>query len=733
MAEEGAICNLSDFPHWESLLDQLYAELYLPAFAHPAEVETPSIWKSLLGPDKPESPAPLLSIFLCGEGLASPDPASRWIDGFIFAELYRESRCGLLTYLAVRPEARRRGVGRRLVTRAVEHLTRLACDHGGKLRAVFAESEDPLNPDNAAYHDRFDLFDRITFLERLGARRVVTGYVQPPLAPRQERARNLLLFAIPIDDTLPRRLDPEVLRDFVHEFYRAEGIDPETDGDVAAMLAAGKGGELPPPALQQICVEQPTLAFGEFGIAFHFMGPAPEKPTPPWEESDVHFASFQRDLLSHTYRSASPMASRTLEIPKDCRTIDILFPDSIRYEAEGCEKLLLLRRPSPDHQERRLTMQARLSRTTFRDGTCVFHLVLSPPPPPSPCGGEAGERTEVNEWDLVKLAKLWEGGEGTGRGEECDISTAIRFTAGGEELAIDRLAGRLFGMSGLTLAGGTLQLLTGPAASGWPELWDALIGLREGGDVSFDAGLLPRVRGIGGIVQGLLDFPYIDASELHDVLGYLDLKEGSLIGFHKGTLVFICEECRAYRAVHESVGISPYLTMPHAVLLYNGTQLEIAHGRSLKADGVKTRELQTRALAIREALQKKYLPNLFFYPTERFLFIQGHASRGMDDRKASLERALLDIQGKLDRRRADRDSIFEKSFLVVASLLAAVQALSIIGMLFPEETKGWGDGLRSLSPNMPLVLTEVLLVVSAILFIMLIQIQVMAWWRRRRP
>jgi hypothetical protein len=173
--------------------------------------------------------------------------------------------------------------------------------------------------------------------------------------------------------------------------------------------------------------------------------------------------------------------------------------------------------------------------------------------------------------------------------------------------------------------------------------------------------------------------------------------------------------------------------MPHAVLLYNGTQLEIAHGRSLKAEGVKTRELQTRALAIREALQKKYLPNLFFYPTERFLFIQGHASRGMDDRKASLERALLDIQGKLDRRRADRDSIFEKSFLVVASLLAAVQALSIIGMLFPEETKGWGDGLRSLSPNMPLVLTEVLLVVSAILFIMLIQIQVMAWWRRRRP
>ncbi|WP_306536038.1 GNAT family N-acetyltransferase [Geobacter sp.] len=732
MADDGAICNLSDFPHWESLLDQLYVELYLPAFAHPAEVETPPIWKPLLGPEKPDSPAPLLTIFLAGEGLASPDPTSRWIDGFIFAELYRESGCGLLTYLAVRPEARRRGVGRRLVTRAVEHLNRLACDYGGRLRAVFVESEDPLNPDNAAYHDRFDLFDRITVLERLGARRVVTGYVQPPLTPHQERARNLLLFAIPIDGILPRQLDAEVLRDFLHEFYRAEGIDPETDGDVTAMIPAGKDGEIPPLDLQQICVEQPTLAFGEFGIAFHFMGSAQEKPSLAWEESDQNFASFERDLLSHTYRAVSPMANRTVETPKACCTVDVLFPDSIRYEAEGFEKLLLLRRHSPDHHGRRLAMQVRRSRTMFRDGTCVFHLVLSPPPPPLPCDEKAGERTGINEWDLVKLAKLWEGGEGTGRGEECDISPAIRFAAGGEELTIDQLAGKLFGKTDLTLMCGTLQLLSGPAATGWPELWDALILLRESGDVSLDTGLMPRVRGIGGIVQGLLDFPYIDDSELHDVLGYLDLREGSLIGFHKGTLVYVCEECRAYRAVHESVGISPYLTLPHAVLIYNGTQLEIAHGRSLRADGVKTRELQTIELAMREALQKKYLPNLFFYPTERFLFIQGHASRGMDDRKASLERALLDIQGKLAERRADRDSRFERSFLVVGTLLAAVQTLSIIGMLFPKETEKYGDDLRRLYPNMPVVMAEVMLVLIAILVILFIGIQALEWWQRRR-
>lgn len=731
MAEEGAICNLSDFPHGESLLDQLYAELYLPAFAHPAEVEAPPIWKPLLGPDKPESPAPLLTIFLCGEGLASPDPASRWIDGFIFAELYRESGCGLLTYLAVRPEARRRGVGRRLVARAVEHLNLLACDHGGRLRAVFAESEDPLNPDNAPYHDRFDLFDRITVLERLGARQVVTGYVQPPLSPHQERAANLLLFALPIDDNLPRHLDAAVLRDFLHEFYRAEGIAaPQNDGDVARMLSTAVDGKI---TLRQVCVEQPTLAFSEFSIAFHFMGPLDRAPSSPWEESDIHFASFERDLLSHTYRAAIPMASRSLDIPQECRTVEVLFPDSIRYGAEGCDKLLLLRRQSPGCQGRRLTMQARGSRTTFRDGTGVFHLVLSPPPPPSPCGGESGERTEVDEWDLVKLSKLWEGGEGTGRGEEYDISRAIRFAAGDEEFTIDGLAGKLFGRADLAPACGTLQLLTGPSTGGWPGLWSALMGLRERGDVSFDAELLPRVRGIGGIVQGLLDFPYIDAAELHDVLGYLDLKEGSLIGFHKGTLLFVCEECRAYRAVRDSVGISPYLILPHAVLLHNGVQLEVAHDNSRRADGVRTRELQRIELVMREALQKKYLPNLFFYPTERFLFIQGHASRGMDDRKVSLERALLDIEGKLARKRGDQDSRFERSLLVVGTLLAAVQALGVIGMLFPEETKEYGDLLRGFYPEMPVVMAEVILVLITALVVLFAGIQVMEWWRHRRP
>ena len=136
---------------------------------------------------------------------------------------------------------------------------------------------------------------------------------------------------------------------------------------------------------------------------------------------------------------------------------------------------------------------------------------------------------------------------------------------------------------------------------------------------------------------------------------------------------------------------------------------------------------------MREALQKKYLPNLFFYPTERFLFIQGHASRGMDDRKVSLERALLDIEGKLARKRGDQDSRFERSLLVVGTLLAAVQALGVIGMLFPEETKEYGDLLRRFYPEMPVVMAEVILVLITALVILFAGIQVMEWWRHRRP
>ncbi|MBC7159491.1 MAG: GNAT family N-acetyltransferase [Porphyrobacter sp.] len=162
-----------------ALLAHYVEAVYNPAFPDPSLREDPENWLRLIE-RSPGPPQPLTEVVLL------LDPAGRPVGGAT-VELYRQAGCGLLTYLAVRPERRERGLGRRLVSLARESLTRMA----GAAVPMFAETERLEDARTPA--QRAEIVTRLRRLSALGGRRVQFDYTMPPLRSDSRTHRLYLL------------------------------------------------------------------------------------------------------------------------------------------------------------------------------------------------------------------------------------------------------------------------------------------------------------------------------------------------------------------------------------------------------------------------------------------------------------------------------------------------------------------------------------------------------------
>jgi len=168
---------------------------------------------------------------------------ARGPDGAILAaavgDWFPRSRVQLLSYLAVRPGLRGRGVGGTLmaaaIARWVEDLFPLL---------VVGEVEDPryaaVHGDLSAPHG--DAAARLRFYERLGVRSLPVPYCQPALRPSSARVPHLLLMIFAADKAArpaPDRIEGSMVEAFLSEYFAAtEGPSREDDTELAAMLAA---------------------------------------------------------------------------------------------------------------------------------------------------------------------------------------------------------------------------------------------------------------------------------------------------------------------------------------------------------------------------------------------------------------------------------------------------------------------------------------------------------------
>jgi hypothetical protein len=555
---------------------------------------------------------------------------------------------------------------------------------------VFGEIHDPAKVD--AGGDSMAPLDRVRVMDALGARRVPIPYVQPPLRVGGERGRTLMLVAFPVDGHPVESLDSAVVRHFLEELYDVLEVPHlETDLDFARSLIGLRDESLDLERL--VPREQPTFVDGatttamhNYGVAIHLVLEPPQgdaaRRAPARSEADP-LSSFEEDILAYSDpypaidgAASTPFCTSTVTVAKEWAFVSVSFPAEVTFRSEG--RLVPLRcaglddrpgRPAHErHRTRRFMLRA--SRTDFeRSGLTVLHLVLGPDP-----GDPAA--SALNEYDLIKLMKLWQPGEGLTRdggdatpGQQKQF---ISFHAGAGEdepvddtltadQALERLAIKVFGLDGsrrVDIAGpraGTMQVLH--AACKKTELPQEPNICGEIDDIMAGEGAVvppERVRALGGVVCGLLDFLEIDGDELADVFREVAREEELVRSFHKGTLIVASAGDRAFdsEGVRLSVGLNPYLLIPHGVLLHNEWWLSHA---VRQLDGAsrgrrRTSRLEHARADVAKTLSQRLIPNVFNYQDERSLYETGLSARGLDKREHAVRERLTDLTGKLHAR-----------------------------------------------------------------------------------
>lgn len=437
-------------------------------------------------------------------------------------------------------------------------------------------------------------------------------------------------------------------------------------------------------------------------VALHFVAKAPDKAKPDQSQS-LNEAILESKLI-------------TLGKP---HPVTVIIPSQMGYAAEGEEKSLQI---EESDDERHLKFNAHLSRTRVRRQTDVVHVVLRPE-----------DETRITVYDLIKISKLWAGGEeslikGDARdqikflaGDNTRQQTFTEFTQWVREninQPKDQPSGQSSEPGGkegpekhdeqsgqLQLQAGTIQLVVKDEAG--REAVQEIIQIAQGdkgnptAPEERSARLNRSLLELAGIKTSILDFEYVDALEIDETFSQPVMKDCDdiFIGLQKGTLVHYSEGDRAFDNSKSDIGISPYLLLPHAVLLHNEKCLFEAQAEANKTlGGSKTGDtkedasiqtLRTAELEIRKRVQQQLVPNVFQYPTEQAIYDFGHENRGLNKLRASLDEQLKGINGRLEEM-VDKKKYSSEFFLVIAGVLIGVGQLM----------SGW-SGMRDLFFDQP--------------------------------
>jgi hypothetical protein len=425
---------------------------------------------------------------------------------------------------------------------------------------------------------------------------------------------------------------------------------------------------------QQPLAERPVLTFRRYAIAFHLAAEWRGEDDPHVRGESVReraLESYEDDMLLYAHRGDPPF--RTRVVPAAVEAVTVRFPPLIAYEAEGRRKRV--RCFGATEEGRFRTFSLRLGQTWFeRSRLAVLTFILTP-----------NADSDLNEYDVVKLVKLWAGGEAVADepsiNEGPDVWFAIEDVehATLEELAAHEFPGwrplRYEQREGAELATVPVAYRVGTVALEMPaedcpaEVFADLAALKRRREAPTERARWDRAVAVGGILQGLLDFREIDDSELADVFAEADVDaEGEeLRGFHKGTLVSLSAEVDGDEDERPSpIGIDPYLAIPNIVLLHNEQRLKSArlreHDLSRRQRG-PFREWRGRApigdtengLGEMAGLLAQHLPNVFHYASERRLQKRGHHSRGLDDLETFMRLRMDDLVSVLQWRVRRRD------------------------------------------------------------------------------
>jgi hypothetical protein len=332
----------------------------------------------------------------------------------------------------------------------------------------------------------------------------------------------------------------------------------------------------------------------------------------------------------------------------------------------------------------------------------------------------------LDEYDVIRLVKLWEGGEGVSAGEPHAMQNQLDIRVPGkpQRVTIGELAIAILDGAGVRKRNeggtdsesenvqplaGTVQLQIGKER--WTPIYERLAKLRsktEGADASFsleaitedlerkyrsdlqpaDASdaiakaealrLWDQLLALQGILCGLLNVDLADDAEMRDTfLLPMNLTADAMLAVNKGTMLMVSDDCRLGRYLAPTLGVNPFLTIPHATLLYNEIQLNAAlrQAQTARTKGLVENRLQQAEIEMRLALQERYLPNIFHYSRERTLFDQGVESRRFKELEKDAFQRLEGVNGTLDEVREGKQRLQQFFLDLFVAILTIVQVM----------------------------------------------------------
>lgn len=502
--------------------------------------------------------------------------------------------------------------------------------------------------------------------------------------------------------------------------------------------------EMSGPAL--VLEEMPALASLEkAAICLHFVddpidfegvvrgtaelhGPGPTRPI------CTVFCSMEQDLIAYMFQEESLIQTNlTYDLPADVGhcMVDVRLPAEITYTSEGIERTLRAREVAEDGSCT-IRCEARLAQSFFREsGVVIWHVILR------------AREGVFTEYELIKLMHLYEHDT-----ELVDLSGKVQLDVyvPDEERRRYRCGiGGLLSAVWSCVAGsdfrskpfsepwqqllpddsrrmpraGTVQLVLGETIGGLPlqHVFGGLYEARNHSDfpANGQAGRSPNrvvkswlredqpggigaaLKALAGVTIGIFDFQEVDEEEVLDTLDPTFESGESFYKFHRRSLIHMVEADRGLDAIFEDVGISPYLIIPHAVVLHDEElTLRIAAALDQFEESDDVEVLERLAALSRRAMRRMYVPNLFEYVTERTLFERAFEIRGSGSKKDQVLERMTALNGRLEKAYENRRRRHDVVVQALLLFLTIAQVFSLFVGSMPTVSFGRALAVASL-------------------------------------
>ncbi|GAB3570769.1 hypothetical protein GCM10027578_27780 [Spirosoma luteolum] len=216
-----------------------------------------------------------------------------------------------------------------------------------------------------------------------------------------------------------------------------------------------------------------------------------------------------------------------------------------------------------------------------------------------------------------------------------------------------------------------------------------------------------------GTTLGIFDYDRMGFEEIEDTLtprpvsakkfSFLTVNRGALTSYHVQTDSVL-------NSAWYTLGASPYLIIPNAVLTHNESVLLDADDM---LDGLLS-DLQTGEKAfkvkpelfvgqrnyVNDLLNDDYLKNVFHYKTERDLYDYGSSHRGIENGLQAAQEKLKQVDIMIDQLRNVRQSSYQKTVEVLGFFISLVSIFSVLKEIFTmSRTTSWMTGLETWMNN----------------------------------